>query len=129
MKIVTGTDFNIDELITLFIAAGWGNAADYTKDAVMRSVHAYSFTARAEEDCIIGYISAFSDNAFSVWIGEIVVHPDWRRKHIGRDLLRALEHQYPNLPIYGNALASSIPFFTACGFNSNKNMVAITRKR
>jgi GNAT superfamily N-acetyltransferase len=131
MEVSVNEDVDVEHLIELLASVGWGKAEGYSRVAVRRSINAYPFHASAisPEGRLVGYLSAFSDGAFSVWIGELIVHPAWQRRGVARDLLRSLENRYPNLPIYGNALKGSVPFFEACGFTISSNMVSIHRTK
>ncbi len=47
-----------------------------------------------ENDKIIGSVRAYEDNK-SVYIGKLIVHPDWQKKGIGTKLLLEVENIYP----------------------------------
>jgi len=46
------------------------------------------------------YITAFSDGAFSTFVGDLIVRPDARLKYLGLDLLRLVEETYPGVPVF-----------------------------
>jgi GNAT superfamily N-acetyltransferase len=100
----------------LMEAVGWGT--DYTDALVQRSLAAYPFIAhaRASNGDMVGYVSAFSDGAFSTMLGELVVHPQWQRQGIGRALLQAVEKRYPHVPVYAQPIGIASEFFSACGY-------------
>lgn len=47
-----------------------------------------------EDNNIIGSARAYCENDI-VYIGKLIVHPDWQRKGIGTKLLLEIEHLYP----------------------------------
>jgi GNAT superfamily N-acetyltransferase len=104
-----------EELLALFHAAGWGGDSCATLEA---SIAAYPCTvcARDNEGQLVGYLSAFSDEVMSTLLGELVVHPAWRRQGIASSLLTALEARYPRAPIYVKALGDSKHFYKTAGF-------------
>ena len=110
-KSVTGSEYG-----RLMEAVGWGSA--YTDELVLTSLAAYPFVAhaRSEKGELVGYVSAFSDGAFSTMLGELVVQPIWQRLGIGRALLRAVELRYPAVPIYVKPMGNASKFFSACGY-------------
>ncbi|MBG6081141.1 GNAT superfamily N-acetyltransferase [Rubrivivax gelatinosus] len=117
-----------EELAGLFNAVGWGQN---DPSIVGQSIDAYPFTAcaRTEGGKLIGYLSAFSDGVMSTLLGELVVHPEWRRQGVARSLLTALERRYPSAPIYIKALGDSRHFYEAIGFKVPKAEFTVMFKR
>jgi predicted N-acetyltransferase YhbS len=54
----------------------------------------YSVVA-VEHDTIIGFARAMSDEAFAVYIADILVAPERQREGIGRGLTQAIQDHYP----------------------------------
>lgn len=117
-----------EELASLFNAVGWGQN---DPSVVGQSIAAYPFTAcaRTEAGQLVGYLSAFSDGVMSTLLGELVVHPAWRRQGVARSLLAALERGYPSAPIYIKALGESKHFYEAMGFKVPKAEFTVMFKR
>lgn len=107
-----------EEYCRLMEATGWGS--NYDLEAVARSISAYPFVAYARDPAgdIVGYISAFSDRAFSTMLGELVVVPKVQGNGIGRALLNAVEEEFRNVPIYVKPLGKAKGFFLACGYKT-----------
>lgn len=106
------------EFSALMESVGWGS--DYAAEAVMRSLAAYPFVAHARgmDGELLGYVSAFSDGAFSTMLGELAVHPKAQGRGIARALLFAVERAYPGIPIYVKALGEAKEFFLSCGYRA-----------
>jgi GNAT superfamily N-acetyltransferase len=123
-KAVTAKEFS-----SLMEAVGWGR--DYPEELVRRSIMAYPFVAhaRSKDGKLLGYISAFSDHAFSTLLGELVVHPQAQGQGIGRALLLAVEHAFPAVPIYVKPLPAAKAFFLACGYKSPASEMTVLFKR
>jgi GNAT superfamily N-acetyltransferase len=120
MKYQIHKDKNVSaqEFISIMESVGWGG--DYAEDVVLRSIAAYPFIAHARNDTgsLVGYISAFSDGAFSTMLGELVVCPSMQGKGIGRALLSTVEVEFPDIPIYVTPLQEAKHFFLACGYRA-----------
>ena len=118
MNFAIHTDKRISatEYARLMESVSWGTG--YSDDSIRKSLAAYPFIAhaRSNEGELIGFVSAFSDGAFSTLLGELVVHPDSQRKGIGRALLNAVERNYVGVPVYAKPLGSAALFFAACGY-------------
>lgn len=126
-------DKNIEpsEFARLMGAAGYGREGDYDKDVIERSLAAYPFVAYAQNDQgqLLGYVSAFSDGAFSTFIGELVVRPDAEDAGIGPELLRRVERRYPGIPIYAHAFAEEQSFFIRNGYRVARRPMTVLFKQ
>src|SRR2546426_542371 len=76
--------------------------------------------ARDAADQLVGYISPFSDGAFSTFVGELVVRPEVQHHGIGSELLAAVEREYPGVPIYAHSFADTEPFFVQRGYRAGE---------
>lgn len=122
---------NAGEVIDLLVAVGWGSKADYESSAVLRSLAAYPFIGHARDtsDRLVGYVSAFSDGAFSTFIGELVVHPDAQDEGIGAELLSRVERRYSGVPIYTLPFDDAREFFFKRGYRIPKRAMSVVSKR
>ncbi len=110
-------------------SVGWGS--DYSEELVHRSLAAYPFVAhaRSESGVLWGYVSAFSDRAFSTMLGELVVHPEAQRKGIGHALLSTVENEFTGVPVYVKPLGEAKHFFAACGYRAPAIEMQVLFKR
>jgi GNAT superfamily N-acetyltransferase len=108
-----------------------GDASPGYVAAASRSLHAYPYVAhaRADDGALVGYVSAFSDNAFSVFIGELVVRVDHRRRGIGSALLRAVEERYTGIPVYVKPFSDAEAFFERNGYRRASRPMSVLFKR
>ncbi|WP_158291762.1 GNAT family N-acetyltransferase [Lampropedia puyangensis] len=110
-------------------SVGWGS--HYSEELVQRSLAAYPYVAyvRSDSGALWGYVSAFSDHAFSTMLGELVVHPLAQGKGIGRALLSAVESEFTGIPIYVKPLGDAKRFFVACGYRAPAIEMQVLFKR
>jgi GNAT superfamily N-acetyltransferase len=115
------------ELASLLDCVGWGSNS---VEAIARSIAAYPCTicAKTEEGALVGYLSAFSDEVISTILGELVVHPAYRRRGVASAMLAVLEQRYPDAPIYIKALGESKLFYAARGFKQPKAELTVMFK-
>ncbi len=81
-------------IIALYRAHGWthANHPDRLRTAVECSAYA---VVAVEDDRVIGFARAMSDEAFAVYLADILVAPDRQRQGIGRSLAQAILDRYP----------------------------------
>jgi GNAT superfamily N-acetyltransferase len=82
------------EIVELYRAHGWTHASD--PDRLRTAIEASSYSVVAlEEERVVGFARAMSDEAFAVYIADILVAPDRQRQGIGRTLAEAIMDHYP----------------------------------
>ena len=115
-QISTDRTVTWQEFAGLMESVGWG--AGYDEATFRRSYAAYPLVvhARSDDGVLLGYVSAFSDGAFTTMLGELVVRPAAQGSGIGRALMQSVEAQFPGIPIYVKALGDARHFFEACGY-------------
>ena len=81
-------------IIGLYRAHGWTHAGD--PDRLRTAIECSSFAVVAlEEERVVGFARAMSDEAFAVYIADILVSPDRQRQGIGRTMTEAILEHYP----------------------------------
>ena len=53
-----------------------------------------------ENDVFCGYVRAFLDDCFAVYVSELFVVPEWRNRTIGRSLMTRIKMDYTHLAVY-----------------------------
>ena len=119
------------EFALLMESVGWGVAVDYDNVSVLQSFAHYPFVAhaRAEDGSLVGYVSAFSDEMASTFIGELVVHPSFQRQGVGTRLLQAVESRYAGVPIYAQPFLDQQAFFLNNGYSLPRRPMSVVSKR
>ncbi len=117
-QIEASKDIRPGEFALLMEAVGYGRAGHYAADHIERSLAAYPFVAHARDidGRLVGYVSAFSDGAFSTFIGELVVHPAAQRRGVGTALLEAVEAHFAGVPVFIHPFVDVQAFYMARGY-------------
>ena len=82
----TARDFS--GIVALYRELGWSHAADPSRLRIAVERSAFSIVAVDEDDAVIGFARALSDDAFAVYIADVLVRPSRQRQGIGRALWR-----------------------------------------
>ena len=95
---ITIRDADADEhfpgIIALYHAHNWTHAR--APERLRTAIAASSCTVVALEDTrVVGFARAMSDEAFAVYIADILVAPDRQRQGIGRQLVETILRRYP----------------------------------
>lgn len=119
------------EFAELMGSVGWGAATDYDPAAIERSLAAYPFVAHVRDGSgrLVGYISAFSDGAFSTFIGELVVRPEAQGRGIGTALLELVEQRYTGIPLFVHTFVDVQEFFLQRGYRAPAHPMRALSKR
>ena len=90
MELREYTDFNQEEILSLYTSVGWEN---YTRNPQMpERAYENSFLkiAAFEGKQLIGMVRVVGDGASVILIQDLLVHPEYQRKGIGSQLMRAV---------------------------------------
>jgi GNAT superfamily N-acetyltransferase len=81
-------------IIGLYRAHGWTHAGN--PERLRTAIECSSFAVVAlDEERVVGFARALSDEAFAVYIADILVSPDRQRQGIGRTMAEAILEHYP----------------------------------
>ena len=82
-------------VVRLYRVHGWTHANDPTR--LRRAIECSSFSVVALDNDgeVVGFARAMSDEAFAVYIADILVTPESQRQGIGRALMQAILRHYP----------------------------------
>lgn len=118
------------EIADLMASVGWGTEQEYDQAAIERSLTAYPFLAHARDGGgqLVGYVTAFSDRAFSTFIGELVVRREAQDRGVGSALLRSVEEKYPGIPLYIQSFSDVEEFFRQRGYRAGTRPQAVLFK-
>ena len=90
MELREYTDFNQEEILSLYTSVGWEN---YTRNPQMlERAYENSFLkiAAFEGKQLIGMVRVVGDGASVILIQDLLVRPEYQRKGIGSQLMRAV---------------------------------------
>ncbi len=112
---------NIDEYNYLYDEVGWGSY-DYeiSKKALSNNVYSVSIY---DDNKIIGYGRIIGDSIVFLYIHDIMVHPSYQGKGLGKQIMNKLldkinkiKKENPDLRVYLGASLGKEEFYKKCGF-------------
>ena len=106
-----------DEVVELYSANGWSSANKPMElMSALRGSHSL-VTARADGQ-LIGLGNAISDGALVVYFPHMLVHPDWHRRGVGRQLMNAMLERYGGFhQLMLTADGDAVKFYESMGFS------------
>ncbi len=119
MTIREYTDYREDEILSLYAAAGW---TAYTKDPpALRKGFENSLLVLAayERNELLGIIRAVGDGHTVVFIQDVLVFPQKRRRGVGTALVRGVLGRYENvrqIELIADDAPELAAFYASLGF-------------
>lgn len=119
--------YDADEILALYESVGWTN---YTHDLNMLKnayQHSLCIISAYVEKKLVGVIRAIGDGYSMIYIQDLVVHPDYQKRGIGKALINTLLEKYKN--VYQIILLSdedNTGFYEKTGFKKASDMGCCT---
>ncbi|MFT4190589.1 MAG: GNAT family N-acetyltransferase [Comamonas sp.] len=106
-----------DEVIELYAANSWSSARKPKELlSALRGSHSLA-TARAGGR-LVGLVNAISDGSLVVYFPHMLVHPDWHRRGVGRQLMNVMLERYGDFhQLMLTADGDAVKFYEAMGFS------------
>ena len=128
-KITEYNSYSPEEILPLYVAAGWTNYTD--RPDMLRKAYVNSLCTLAAYDGekLIGIIRAVGDGFSVLFIQDLLIYPAYQRKGIGTELLRAMMARYPD--VYQTELMTddtprSRGFYESCGLTDAAELGCLT---
>lgn len=119
MKIEEYTEFNMDEIKSLYDAVGWKAYTDNMTRLMKGYKNSLKVLAAFRDDELIGIIRAVGDGFTIVFIQDIIVTPNEQGKGVGKSLLKAMIDLYPEvrqIELATDIDSKTIGFYKSLGF-------------
>lgn len=97
IKISEYENFNFDEIMGLYESVGWTN---YTKNPQMvrdAFKNSLKILGAFDGETLVGFVRAVGDGCSILYIQDIIVHPVYQRKGIGKELLSKMLELYSDV--------------------------------
>ncbi len=110
------TDVPKHAVLDLYRANHWSSAEkpDQLHQALLNS---HSLVTAWDADTLVGLANAISDGFLVVYYPHVVVHPDYQRRGIGRELVGRLMRRYAGFHQHAVlADQAAVAFYERCGF-------------
>lgn len=115
-----------EELWTLYTAVGWHNEEHHI-NAVMEGIkHSYVLAAY-EQEKLVGFLRAVSDQATICLVQEVVIDPAHSEEPIKEQLMRRLIQRWNNIEqivLVADRRDETQTFYEQCGFRTFQEMNA-----
>lgn len=125
MNISDYTDYRADEVLALYEAAGWTNylrRADALREAFRGSL---CVLGAWEDGKLVGLLRAVGDGVSVLFVQDLLVLPDYRRRGIASALMRELLARYPEvyqLELLTDDTEQTRAFYRSLGFRAAEEL-------
>lgn len=112
-------EFDLRELMELYNSAGWVNYTRHPR--MLETAYKNSLLALAayEDDRLVGMIRVVGDGASVVFVQDLLVLPEYRRRGIGRRLLEKVIDRFSEvyqMELLTDNTPENAAFYRAAGF-------------
>lgn len=123
-----GHDVDLEQLATLFTSVGWQARVGDRERLRQQVVGAMFVVSTWDENVLVGFARAISDEAMNAYISTVAVLPTYHGQGIGRELIRRLTSERQGILFVLHARPEVQPFYLKCGFEHAEDMLRIPRK-
>ena len=111
------------QLTALMRAVGWEDRAN-DPDRMAAAIQGSRWVVTAwDGSTLVGFCRAFTDGAFSAFVSNVAVLPQYQRKGIGREMLLRLMAGHDRIAFLLRADKGVQPFYKALGFEDAPDML------
>jgi ribosomal protein S18 acetylase RimI-like enzyme len=97
-------------------AEGWNNLVEKHTDAKKAWHQSNAAFVAEREGELVGCLRGLTDGYITLYVAELLVHPDWRRRGIGKELLSHVHSIYPATRLELLASQTSRTFYELHGY-------------
>ena len=118
------------DVIALYGAVGWGKADAYNEGEIQAALTNTMCIIHAtdRDGALIGLARLFGDGVLQTSLAEIVVHPNWQRRGVGRAMLSKACELCAATAIFLETFRGNESFFDHCDFIAREHMVVMSRR-
>lgn len=103
------------ELMSLFQSVGWNKSTD---DIVRAFQNSWYITVYDDEE-LIGFARAISDDYYYTSIFDVVVRPDYQKRGIARQMVNRILERFRGTYFFLTYTEGNRDFYAKCGFQDN----------
>jgi ribosomal protein S18 acetylase RimI-like enzyme len=127
IKVKTGFDLPLDQLLTLYNSVGW---AAYTNDQgrpkLQDAIHNSTYVVSAwDGDKLVGLARGLSDDVSIFYLQDILVHPDFQKQGIGKQLLNNCLERFQHVRmkvLLTDDREEQLRFYESLGYVNTKDL-------
>lgn len=81
----------MDDFFNLYETTGWNENSGFTKEELHKAIHnSWYLISVYDDESLVGFGRIISDGVYQTLIGDLIVHPDYQNKGIGKEVLKRL---------------------------------------
>lgn len=105
-----------DAVLDLYRANNWSSASK-PGQLLQALLNSHSLVTAWDGERLVGLANAISDGFLVVYYSHLLIHPEYQRQGIGRELMARLMKRYEGFHQHAViADKNAVPFYERCGF-------------
>ena len=107
---------DLAQLAELYRSVGWNDRASEPERIAEAVRNSLWIVTAWESGKLVGFCRAFSDGAFTAYVGDVLVNPTHQGRGVGRELVRRLMADRDRIAFVLKAAPPVQPFYAKLGF-------------
>lgn len=117
------SDIVSSEIVEVFHSVGWNKDEKLVEAAFKNSYYVLAYN----EDKLIGFARALSDNYYYTGIYDVVVKPEFQGKGIGKQMMSYIVSRFKGTYFFLTYTDGNREFYEKCGFQDNSQAMWIPK--
>lgn len=124
---INDSNYNFKDISEIYEKNNWGAKYDKTLIDTMFGESDFYNIAYDENERVVGFCKALT-NTHDTYLTEIIVHPEFQRKGIGRKLMQSFMKNFQHTYIYVIGMSNTEEFFEKFGLLRRSTIFACSKK-
>lgn len=115
IKYLENNELTASKIMEVFASVGWNKSAK----VIVEAFHNSWYVTAYDEDKLIGFARAISDNYYYTGVYDVVVRPEYQKRGIAREMMKRIIDRFNGTYFFLTYTEGNRDFYARCGFQDN----------